>query len=89
MFNFPTKHQLRINGCLTYKQLANPNCFSSNSEPCLIIMKDGNTTDLTVRQCAGMEAYSCNELGIGSTELAIYNYDKQSPLPPARVEPQN
>ena len=77
MFKFPANHQLRINSCLTHKQLANPDRFSSNSKPCLII-KDGNTTDLTVRQYAGLEAYTCNELGIESTELAIYNYNKQS-----------
>jgi hypothetical protein len=41
-------------------------------------MKDGNTTDLTVGRCVGMEAYLCDELGEGSRALAIYNYDKQS-----------
>jgi len=41
-------------------------------------MKDGNTTDLTVGRYAGLEAYICDEFGVESKELAIYNYDKQS-----------
>ena len=41
-------------------------------------MKVGNTTDLTVGRYAGLEAYTCDELGVESIELAFYNYDKQS-----------
>ena len=41
-------------------------------------MKDGNTTDLTVGRYAGLEAYLCDELGVQSIKLAIYNYNKQS-----------
>jgi hypothetical protein len=50
----------------------------SRASSWLIVMKDGNTTDLTVGRYAGLEAYLCDELGrVESTELAIYNYDKQ------------
>ncbi|KAK0219891.1 hypothetical protein IW262DRAFT_1448391 [Armillaria fumosa] len=70
VFKFPANRQLRINGWVTRELLANPDCFDSDGEPCLIVMKDGNTT--------GLEAYTCDELGIESIELAIYNYDKQS-----------
>lgn len=41
-------------------------------------MKDGNTSDLTVGRYAGLEAYICDDLGVESIELAIYNYDKQT-----------
>ena len=41
-------------------------------------MKDGSRTDLTVGRYAGLEAYLCDDLGVKSIELAIYNYDKQS-----------
>ncbi|KAH9976275.1 hypothetical protein BGW80DRAFT_1292367 [Lactifluus volemus] len=78
VFKFPADGQLRINGCVTRELLANPDCFDSNGEPCLIVMKDGNTTDLTVGRYAGLEAYLCDELGVESIELPIYNYDKQS-----------
>ncbi|KZT09279.1 uncharacterized protein LAESUDRAFT_748449 [Laetiporus sulphureus 93-53] len=77
-FKFPTNRQLRIRGCVTRDFLAVPDCFDSNGVPCLIVMKDGNTTDLTVGRYAGLEAYLCDDLGVESIELAIHNYDKQS-----------
>jgi hypothetical protein len=78
VFKFPPNCQLRITGWVTRERLAKPDCFDSNSEPCLIVMKDGNTTDLTVGRYAGLEAYLCDELGQESRELAIYNYNMQS-----------
>jgi hypothetical protein len=78
VFKSPTNRQLRIDGCVTRELLAVPGCFDSNGEPCLIVMKVGNTTDLTVGRYAGLEAYLCDDLGVESVELAIYNYDKQS-----------
>ncbi|KAH9179857.1 hypothetical protein EDB89DRAFT_1900916 [Lactarius sanguifluus] len=64
VFKFPMNRQLRINGC--------------QRGACLIVMKDGNTTDLTVGRYADLEAYLRDDLGVESIELAIYNYDKQS-----------
>ncbi len=72
VFKDPTNCKLRIDGCVMRKLLAAPNCFDSNGKPCLIVMKDGNATDLTVGCYAGLEAYLCNDLGIESIELAIY-----------------
>ena len=56
----------------------NSDSFDRNGETCIVIVKDGNTTDLTVGRYAGPKAYICDELGIELKELAIYNYDKQS-----------
>lgn len=77
-FKWPTNRQLRINGCVGRELLAVPDCFDGNGEPCLIVLKDGNTTDLTVGRYAGLEAYTCDKSGVESTELVIFNYDKQS-----------
>ena len=77
-FQFPVFRQLRINGCLTRELLAAPDCFDNNGNPCLIVMKDGNATDLTVGRYAGLEVYLCDDLGAESVELAIYNYSMQS-----------
>jgi hypothetical protein len=41
-------------------------------------MKDGNTTGLTVGRYSGLEALLCDEFGVESIELAIYNYDNKS-----------
>ncbi|KAK7453937.1 hypothetical protein VKT23_011449 [Stygiomarasmius scandens] len=80
VLKLPTNYQLRIKGWLTRELLAKPNCFDSNGEPCLTVMKDGNTTDLTVGRYAGLEAYICDEFGVESVELAFYNYNMQSGL---------
>lgn len=78
VFTFPINRQLRINGWVTRELLANPDGFDGNGEPCLIVMKYGNATDLTVGRYTGLEAYVCDGLGQESTELAIYNYDRDS-----------
>ncbi|KAJ6463355.1 hypothetical protein C8R45DRAFT_1055836 [Mycena sanguinolenta] len=77
-FEYPPNRQLRMSGCLSKELLAAPDCYDSNGEPCLIVMKDGNTTDLTVGHYAGLEAHLCNDLGVESIELAFYNYDRTS-----------
>ena len=69
-FKWPTNRQLRITGCVTRELLAVPDCFDSNGAPCLIVMKVGNTTDLTVGHYAGLEAYLCDDRGVESIELA-------------------
>ena len=78
MFKFPANGQLRINGCVRREDLTSPDTYDSNGQPCIVVMKDGATSDLTVGRCAGLEAYICDDLGVESIELAIYDYDKQS-----------
>jgi hypothetical protein len=78
VFKFPPNRQLKITAIVKRECLANPDCFDSNNEPCLIVLKDGGTSDLTVGRYAGLEAYLCNDLGQESKELVIYNYNKQS-----------
>ena len=69
--------QLRINGIVTHKLLANPDLYNAEDQPCLVVMKDGSTTDLTVGLYAGLESYFCDDLGVESSKLGIYNYDKK------------
>ncbi|KAJ7900280.1 hypothetical protein B0H14DRAFT_3080626 [Mycena olivaceomarginata] len=76
VFKFPSDRLLRLRDCVSANLLASPDCYDDNGEPCLIVMKDGNTTDLTVGRFVGLEAYTCDEFGIESIELAIYNYNK-------------
>jgi hypothetical protein len=72
-FKFLEGRKLRIEGCATKEDLANPAEFDSEGQPCLIVGKDGNTTDLTVGCYAGLESFTQNEVGVESIELAIYN----------------
>ena len=56
VFKFPANRQLRINDCVKRELLAVPDCFDHNGEPCLIVMKDGNATDLTFSRLTALEA---------------------------------
>ncbi|KZV67004.1 hypothetical protein PENSPDRAFT_654432 [Peniophora sp. CONT] len=78
VFEYPAKRLLRINGWLTRDLLGTPDRSDSYGEPCRTVMKNGNTTDLTVGRYAGLEAFLCDEHGVESIELAIYNYDQRS-----------
>ncbi|KDQ61631.1 hypothetical protein JAAARDRAFT_54988 [Jaapia argillacea MUCL 33604] len=72
-FKFPEGRKLRIEGCATEEDLAHPAVFDSEGQRCLIVGKDGNSTDLTVGRYAGLVSFTQNEVGIESVELGIYN----------------
>jgi len=72
-FKFPAGRKLRIVGCATKEDLANPTEFDSEGERCYIVGKDGNTTDLTVGRYAGLVSCTLSHVGIVSVELGIYN----------------
>ena len=72
-FKFPVERKLRIEGCATKEDLANPAEFDSEGQRCLTVGKDGNTTDLTVGCYAGLVSFTLNEVGTESVELSIYN----------------
>lgn len=72
-FKFPRGRKLRIVGCATKEDLANPTEFDSEGVRCYIVGKDGNTTDLTVGRYAGLVSYTRNGVGVVSVELGIYN----------------
>ncbi len=72
-FKFPGARKLRIVGCATKEDLANPTEYDSEGERCFIVGKDGNTTDLTVGRYAGLVSFTLTDIGIISVELVIYN----------------
>jgi len=72
-FQYPEGRKLRIMGCATEEDLANPTEIDSEGRTCLIVGKDGNATDLTFGHYAGLVSFTLNELGIPSVELGIYN----------------
>ena len=70
-FKFPEERKLRIEGFATKDDLANPAEVDSEGQRCLIVGKDGNTTDLTVGRYTGLLLFTQNEVGIESVELGI------------------
>jgi len=72
-FKLPRGRKLRIVGCATKEDLDHPTEFDNEDEPCFIVGKDGNTTDLTVGVYAGVVTFTLNATGVWSKELGIYN----------------
>jgi len=78
-FEYPLDRLLRINGIISKELLLSPDMLDSNNEPCLLVIKDGNTTGVTIGRATGMESFVRDYVtGEESTELAVYNYDKDS-----------
>lgn len=72
-FKFPPGRKLRIVGCTTKDDLDHPTELDSEGDPCFIVAKDGNATDLTVGVFAGVVTFTLNATGVWSKELGIYN----------------
>ncbi|EKM60139.1 uncharacterized protein PHACADRAFT_181981 [Phanerochaete carnosa HHB-10118-sp] len=72
-FKFSEERKLRIEGYATKEDLTNPTEFDSKGQRCLIVGKNGNTTDLTIGRYAGLMSFTLNKVGIESVELSIYN----------------
>ena len=75
MFTFPKGRMLRIESCAMEEDLVNPVEFNSKGQPCLIVGKVSNTTNLTVGCCAGLKSFVHSMLGFKCTGLAIYSLD--------------
>jgi len=77
-FKYPEGRQMRINGIISKELLANPDLFDDEGKPCFIVLKQGATTDLMAGCYAGLEPFLCDENGVESMEIAIYNFNKRS-----------
>ena len=69
---------MRINGIVSKELLTRPDLFDNEGKPCFIVLKQGAATDLTAGCCAGLESFLCDENGVESVEIAVYNFDKRS-----------
>src|ERR1019366_4775462 len=77
-FKYPGGRKLKIEGVITPELLANPDLYDSEGQPCLIVGKDGTKTGLTFGRYAGLVSFLCDELGVESIELGIYNWGKNA-----------
>ncbi|KAG8941346.1 hypothetical protein FRC04_004592 [Tulasnella sp. 424] len=77
-FKYPTGRKLKIRGTIDRELLAKPDMYDSDGQPCIIVGKDGTKTGITFGRYAGLESFLCDELGVESRELGIYNWDKNS-----------
>jgi hypothetical protein len=79
-FKYPGGRMYEIERVAPPELLANPDMFDNEGRPCLIVGKDGTKTGLTFGRYAGLESYLCNDLGVESIELGIYNWGKNFPV---------
>ncbi|KIM34169.1 hypothetical protein M408DRAFT_19118 [Serendipita vermifera MAFF 305830] len=77
-FKYPEDRKLRIEGVVSRELLDDPDLFDSENQPCLIVGKDGTKTGLTFGRYAGLESYVCDDLGVETMELGIYNLEKNA-----------
>jgi hypothetical protein len=59
-FKFPDEGKLWIKGCATKEDFTHPAELNSEGQCCLMVGKDGNTTDLTVGCYAGLILFTQN-----------------------------
>ena len=70
MLKSPKERKFKIKGYTTKEDLANTTEFDSKGQHCLIVGKDSNTTNLTVRHYTSLVSFTLNEVGIRFPHLA-------------------
>jgi hypothetical protein len=83
-FKYPNNRLLPLMGIITDQQMRHPDMFDVNHEPCLLVVKSGNTTGTTIGRANGVfsivREYYSHDMNICQTsmEWGIFGYDNQS-----------
>ncbi|KAG8729916.1 hypothetical protein FRC11_007753 [Ceratobasidium sp. 423] len=77
-FEYPPNHLFRIQGCVDAEGIKNPYFYDELGNPCFIVAKEGQTTELTFGRFSECEAYVASDLGGSSWEVAIFNFAKDN-----------
>jgi hypothetical protein len=80
-FKFPVGGLLKVKGVAGEDDLRRPKQLDANGEPCLLVIKNGKTTNVTLGRGTGLESVvrTINEYGMQMTsrEFAIYPYSRK------------
>ncbi|KAI0032653.1 hypothetical protein K488DRAFT_49424 [Vararia minispora EC-137] len=78
-FKYPAGRLLPIRGMISEELMRAPDMLDHDNEPCLIVIKSGNATGVTIGRATGIESF-VRDLDTGETsmEWAVYNYDNKS-----------
>ena len=57
IFEYPVDHLLKLQGVLKEDEMRHPDMLDSDGERCLLVIKKGNTTGLTIGRAIGI--FSC------------------------------
>ncbi|KXN93289.1 hypothetical protein AN958_00213, partial [Leucoagaricus sp. SymC.cos] len=78
-FKYPTNRLLCLHDMISEELMHAPDMLDHDNEPCLLVIKNGNTTGVTIGRATGMESFVRDEdTGETSIEWAVYNYDNKS-----------
>ena len=81
-FNFPLRGLLQVNDIVKEDEIRQPTQLDANGEECLIVIKNGMSTGVTIGRGTGIESFvrEYDEYGIKwtSMQLAIYPYNHKS-----------
>ncbi|KAI0750529.1 hypothetical protein C8Q74DRAFT_1222660 [Fomes fomentarius] len=76
-FTYPHDHLFRLSGYVDAAGLANPYLMDENGNAGFIVSKYGQSTDLTFGRFSELEAYTCDEFGHESWEVAVLNFSRK------------
>ena len=82
IFKYPGDRLLWLHGIITEEEMRRPNMYDGNGQPCIMVLKLGKTTDLTVGRANNIFSYTRsyfgdNNFGV-SREWAILPFDNKS-----------
>ncbi|KAG8987177.1 hypothetical protein FRB90_003553 [Tulasnella sp. 427] len=77
-FEYPPDHLFRLQGFVDAGGMQKPYFFDELGNPCFIVAKEGQTTDLTFGRYSELEAYVVSDLTGSSWEVAVFNYAKEN-----------
>ncbi|EIM92559.1 uncharacterized protein STEHIDRAFT_47682 [Stereum hirsutum FP-91666 SS1] len=74
VFKYPKDHLFRLSGTVDAAALSNPYFVDKNNNPCFVVAKQGQVTDLTFGRQSELEAYTYRDLEGRSWEVAVLNW---------------
>lgn len=78
-FKYPHDRLLPLGGMITEELMREPDMLDHDNEACLLVIKNGNATDVTIGRATGIFSFvRDDETGQESMEWAIYNYNNKS-----------
>ncbi|KAL6303779.1 hypothetical protein BKA93DRAFT_898944 [Sparassis latifolia] len=81
-FTYPGDRLLRLKGTIPDEEMRHPTALDQNDDPCLMVIKRGNTTGLTVSRandiCSYARNYYDDDKAKTSKEWAILPFDSKS-----------
>jgi hypothetical protein len=78
-FKYPADRLLPLRDMITEERMRRPDMLDHDNEPCLLVIKNGGTTGVTIGCATGIFSFvRDSETGQESMEWAIFNYDNES-----------